>query len=525
MPDNKSSKNKNSLKNNQKVKWIITPGLKDHVDNFIVLFEQLKDMLSTKDKHLLISGATGVGKSLFTEIYKSLYKNDIGNRGNPVITSNIASLARNLIESELFGHVKGAFTGADKMKKGLLKEADGGILILEEIGDIPKHIQAKLLTFMETGKYRKVGDVKECDADVQIIGTTNKSKNMFRLDFWNRFFQFFVPPIYERREDVLYYLHHKYPDLLKSLQAPEILWLICHNWPGNVREIERIGFFLQWNLKIIHLKLKSFEPSGIKHYPYPQPFILEYTSMNILIFNDLLDKMKSYGINIDFLKTVLNEGNLRLKFKMEYDTTNKAYRPFKNIKPIKLIRHNDFRSEFDVYYFERVGLIDEAFFGFDEFCYVTIQNIFSNRNLIEFDRYNIVDDLKHWSPIMEIIDEPDESSRVESVAYYNEFLRQFVEFRAKKKIPDNIKTTFPESKPELIQFLENEHPEKLDILSLNEHEFLRILYTRQLQETNWSVKKAAENLKIDVGTFRSRLTKDYPDLLPKHRKQLYSDKD
>ena len=228
--------------------WIITPGLNWEVDNFVRLYAHLKGKQGRKVP-IMILGDRGVGKSLFVHIYEQSYKNDNKNtKPEKVIRRfNVASIPETLIESELFGYVPGAFTGGNKKgKEGLVGTAD--LLILEEIGELKSNIQAKLLTFIEDGKYYKVGDTTESDAKdgLQIIATTNKSRDEMRLDFYDRFIKFTVPPLYKRRVDIFYYMLQFAPYILPKLKTWEIMSLLAHPWPGNVREIEAVSMDMEF---------------------------------------------------------------------------------------------------------------------------------------------------------------------------------------------------------------------------------------------------------------------------------------
>jgi DNA-binding NtrC family response regulator len=219
-------------------KHVIPPRMVETVLRFERHYE------AAKGAPVMIVGPSGVGKTMFIDIYKILYsQKDKENADKPIVTINCAHFDSDLARSELFGYVKGAFTGALKNTDGLIKEADGGLLILEEIGNLSEGTQEKLLTFIETGEYYQVGGRKPIRANVQILGATNDDSRL-RLDFKYRFFRFHIPPLYERRGDILYYLAAKYPDLVLQLLRNEILALITFNWEGNVRQIETIGKLL-----------------------------------------------------------------------------------------------------------------------------------------------------------------------------------------------------------------------------------------------------------------------------------------
>lgn len=220
--------------------WILLPGLRHTFDKFeVVAKDYLSKDVKCHDRPILLIGDSGVGKSLFTEVAKQMFIQD-GNSPELIVRVNCASFTRELAESEIFGHLKGSFTGATKDKAGIVKTAKNGLLILDEIGELPEDIQAKLLIFIEEGSYRPVGAVENIYASLKIIGTTNKSQDFFREDFWYRFFPIFIPPLYERRLDVLYFISYKYPEVFKRLTARHALPLLAYHWPGNIREVERV---------------------------------------------------------------------------------------------------------------------------------------------------------------------------------------------------------------------------------------------------------------------------------------------
>jgi len=212
-------------------KWYSTPGLKKSIS-------ELDELLSRNSEYpILIQGPTGSGKTFF---YKRIIDYFIKKKNNPNLPYkliNCAAIPENLIDAELFGYEKGAFSGATKSKIGLLKVADKGVAVLDEIGELSKTLQAKLLTFFDTKKIRRVGSTKEIDVDVFIVGTTNASEKKFRKDFWHRFDKITVPPLYERRKDILY--------LMRQFcgTTPIIGWqlldCLCQTWDGNVRELSR----------------------------------------------------------------------------------------------------------------------------------------------------------------------------------------------------------------------------------------------------------------------------------------------
>jgi len=200
---------------------------------------------------VLISGESGTGKEL---VAKSIHLT--GDRsGKPLVTVNCGGIPETLLESELFGHKKGAFTGADKDKKGLFEEADTGTIFLDEIGEMPPPLQVKLLRVLQGDEIRPVGDSKTRKINVRVIAATSKNlkeeaaKGLFREDLFYRLnvLHIHVPPLRERLEDVpvlcQHFINTFNMSLNKKIQsiAPEAMSIIRnHTWPGNVRELENV---------------------------------------------------------------------------------------------------------------------------------------------------------------------------------------------------------------------------------------------------------------------------------------------
>ncbi|MDR4508129.1 MAG: sigma-54 dependent transcriptional regulator [Candidatus Brocadiaceae bacterium] len=216
--------------------------------------QKVLDMISSvawSVSTILITGESGTGKEL---VARAIHFT--GNRKNKkFVVINCATLSENLLESELFGHVKGAFTGAIKDKKGLFEEADGGTFFMDEIGDIPKSVQAKLLRVLQEGEFVTLGDTKVKKVDVRIIAATNYNllkqvkEKEFREDLYYRLnvINIKMPPLRERKEDIpllIKYFIEKYNKKEKKRVigiAPEAEKEFYHyHWPGNVRELENL---------------------------------------------------------------------------------------------------------------------------------------------------------------------------------------------------------------------------------------------------------------------------------------------
>jgi len=198
---------------------------------------------------VLISGESGTGKELVARAVH--YHSD--RVGGPFVAANCKAFAESVLESEIFGHEKGAFTGADRVRKGLFERAHGGTLFLDEIGEISTDFQAKLLRVLQEKTFRRVGGNEERTADTRVVAATNRdlrkavADGAFREDLYFRLavIPIHIPPLRDRREDVLplarhfMALHAERLDRDITGWSPEVeAWLQRHSWPGNVRELE-----------------------------------------------------------------------------------------------------------------------------------------------------------------------------------------------------------------------------------------------------------------------------------------------
>jgi len=228
----------------------------DHsFDNFmgtsevVVNLKEAARRIAVTDSTVLIRGESGTGKDL---IAKAIHHHS-PRCGGPFVTINCAALPESLLESELFGHKKGSFTGAIKDKDGLFKVADAGTFFLDEVGNTSMTIQVKLLRVLEEKKIIAVGDTKPIDVDVRLIAATNSDleadvKNgRFRADLFYRLnvIPIFIPPLRERREDIsllVRYFIDRYCEKIctatKEITPKAMELLVGHHWPGNVRELE-----------------------------------------------------------------------------------------------------------------------------------------------------------------------------------------------------------------------------------------------------------------------------------------------
>lgn len=215
-----------------------------------LLLEKIKKIANTPTNVLLL-GETGTGKELFARaIHEASYR-----KKKPFVAINCASLPENLLESELFGFVKGAFTGATIDKKGLLEIADGGTVFLDEIGDLPLSLQAKLLRVLEDREIRPLGSVTSKKVDLRFISATNKDLmeeirvGKFREDLYFRLnvITLRIPPLRERGKDIEILAHHfmrkfslKIGKNIKKIDPLALQLLYRHSWPGNIRELQNV---------------------------------------------------------------------------------------------------------------------------------------------------------------------------------------------------------------------------------------------------------------------------------------------
>jgi len=222
-------------------------GKSAQMQNIYSLIEQVADFSTT----VLIRGESGTGKELVAEALH--YR---GTRGaKALVKVNCASLPENLLESELFGHVKGAFTGAISDRIGRFERADKGTIFLDEIGDMPLSLQVRLLRVLQEMEFERVGDARPVKVDVRVIAATNKNllekvqKGEFREDLYYRLkvVEMLIPPLRERKEDIPLLASHfiqrfskKFNKNIRDISADVMDRFMLHNWPGNVRVLEHV---------------------------------------------------------------------------------------------------------------------------------------------------------------------------------------------------------------------------------------------------------------------------------------------
>jgi DNA-binding NtrC family response regulator len=214
------------------------------------IFETVR-ATALSDASVLIEGESGTGK----ELIASAFHRRSSRAERPFTRINCAAIPRDLIESELFGYKKGAFTGADRDKRGLIEITEGGTLLLDEIAEMPVHLQTKLLRVLQERRVRRLGDEQEIAVDFRLVSSTNRNtaeavqEGVLRKDLYFRIstIKIEVPPLRERPDDLALLAEHflerysvKYKKPVKRISTETFALLARHDWPGNVRELESI---------------------------------------------------------------------------------------------------------------------------------------------------------------------------------------------------------------------------------------------------------------------------------------------
>lgn len=461
--------------------YLVPPGLRSKIREF-----EAHTKIAGRSP-IMICGPSGVGKSVFIHLFRKQYQLEHG-PDSKVITVNCSHFGGDLARSELFGHVRGAFTGANQNKEGWITTANGGVLILEEVGELPGETQAKLLTFIETGEFHRVGSAKVERANVQIVAATNSEKNL-REDFRYRFFPFYVPPIHERRQDVLYQLADRFPQLITMLTSWEILTLLAYNWPGNVREIERIGLLLARKKMIAEqdphtelleeaIKLLSSQ-SGTAHSPDHSVNVKlqnsnlgsidhQYTALKGNRAYRLYADLKKASISVDLLELLLNDFGIGLS--IQNDT-----RPFDNHPDHCLHLSVAPDDQLQLRICDEVRQFRDAYRGLQAFCSLFWQDEREDGNLLE----------------------PSETALTTNI-----FLGSFIKStKANVSLAESIYGYVSRLRGHIDQ---SKHA---DIWAMSRDELMRFYYDGLLQQTGGNQAGAAKKAGIRYATFRDHLKK------------------
>ncbi len=267
--------------------------------NKIKAIFQLIEKIAPTTSTVLLTGESGTGKELFARAihYHSKRKD------TPFVTVNCGAIPENLLESELFGHVKGAFTGAIRNHKGLVAAADGGTLFLDEIGEIPLNLQVKLLRFLQEGTCRRIGDTETNYFDVRIISATNRNleeavkDNLFRDDLYFRLnvIPIYLPSLRERKEDIPLLASHFLQQFcddhqrnIPGISSQSLKKMMDYPWPGNIRELQNaVEYAVHVTLDgetVQDNNLPASLHSDVENHGYPGEFmsVESFTQKSIL---------------------------------------------------------------------------------------------------------------------------------------------------------------------------------------------------------------------------------------------------
>jgi len=203
--------------------------------------------VATSDMSVLLQGETGTGKELFAQAIHQASPR----KGGPFVALNCSAFPKDMLESEMFGFKKGAFTGANESKKGLIEEADGGTLFLDEIGEMDIGLQAKLLRFLENNKYTKLGETQERSVDIRVIAASNQNlkkeakEDTFRDDLYYRLagFKIDIPPLRDRKRDIpllANFFLNRLNERVQRIDDETMNLLLSYSWQGNIRELKNI---------------------------------------------------------------------------------------------------------------------------------------------------------------------------------------------------------------------------------------------------------------------------------------------
>jgi len=216
----------------------------------VALFQMVGTVAKTNST-VLVTGESGTGKEM---VARAIHENSL-RREHPFVALNCGAVPETLLESELFGHMKGAFTGADTMKKGLVEVAERGTIFLDEIGEMNATMQVKLLRVLQDRRFRRLGGTEEVQADIRVVAATNQdlsklvSDGKFREDLYYRInvIEIHLPPLRDRREDIPLLAEHFLPKFAEQMGKPVTAisheaqqLLSAYDWPGNVRELQNV---------------------------------------------------------------------------------------------------------------------------------------------------------------------------------------------------------------------------------------------------------------------------------------------
>ena len=274
------------------------------------------------DLSILITGESGVGKDVFSRIIHENSTRKHARQGRGLISVNCGAIPEGTIESELFGHVKGAFTGADRTRKGYFEEADGGTIFLDEIGELPLAMQVKLLRVLENGEIMPVGSSTAQKINVRVVAATNIDileavhSGHFREDLYYRLNQIsiYLPPLRERKDDIPLLIRKFSSDVAEEYHMPPIVLTeearriaMDYPWYGNVRELKNITR----QIAVLETE-RTITPAILQNYisyvpTEKMPAIVEHTSTNQITDRELLLKALTMGQMINEMRHEIND--------------------------------------------------------------------------------------------------------------------------------------------------------------------------------------------------------------------------
>jgi len=394
-----STKSNESQDNWHPRHWILPPGFERCFQKFDIRCELIiANYQNKKSQPLLIHGQTGTGKSMFTEYFIHKFRK-ITNKKN-ITYLNCAAIPSELLESELFGFEKGAHNTATYPKAGYLEIAGDGVIVFEEVGEMARHLQAKLLMAIETKRYCRLGSTTSLEFKAQIIATTNAEQRAFREDFWFRFDIFSVPAIHERRCDILYYMEHFDPDLMRYLTRGVVFSALTYNWPGNVREIERVCFSIRENILNIKKHERVEDVYLEKNFPeYSFNRLSAIMNIDRKVSGFRFDKSQQFAndmlkenINVDTIDSYLQKSKLSL------DCFNPTF-----LSDLKKENSTTSSAEGGVTscFFHRLcnGDYIDTFWGLMQFCNFFFQDIESKYDILDFKSTVKYEEVKNNNPL------------------------------------------------------------------------------------------------------------------------------
>ncbi|MEI7636223.1 MAG: sigma 54-interacting transcriptional regulator [Syntrophus sp. (in: bacteria)] len=528
----KKSKIKRDKAVERAIKYIVPPELRGKV----LLFEA--HFKASDDLPIMITGSTGVGKSLFLHILERLWKEE--NPNQEVDWANCAHFGgpdsdANIARSELFGY-NAEVIGQGNVRgiqPGLVANAKGRMLILEEIGELPREIQAMLLTFIETGEFRGVGAVESANANVRIGGATNREENL-REDFRYRFFPFYVPPIFKRRRDILYYLGAKFPEIIKSLSTREVMILLTYHWPGNVREIERVGRLLWRKRELISCLRDDGDNNDFKLDYKRSSFYDEErldklgeqdTAIDASKLYDFVDILRKGGVDTDALESLLNSFGIGIygyKDRIRLGLDTKAARegvkkPFEAFEESDLYVSAGVDERLNVRRMKVYKPFEKAFQGYELFCSLFLQAPdMSENNITGRKGFS----MEFYYPLKRLPSK--DRKKCQGLMNSTFEFKSGIKLAQGQNIPEayeereilfnKLSILYPSN--EFLHLLtgrtitkkDNEEP-RPDIYAMPYDEFMKQYHERLFEKVGGNVKKAAEMINENYSTLRSRLMK------------------